>query len=823
MQSRHYMMTKSTLALAITIVLLSPTTFAQQAPAQNSNQEQPPADDPVSLDTIVVTGTSNAQTKLKSSISVSTVGIDQIAESAPRSTAEIFRNIPGIRSESTGGDGNANIAVRGLPVAAGGAKFLLLQEDGLPVMEFGDIAFGNADIFLRADYSIDRIEAVRGGSASTFASNSPGGIINFISNNGEYAGGSVGLTLGADYSNSRVDFGYGGPLNDTWRFHMAGFYRRGDGVRDAGYTAEKGGQIKANLTREFDNGYMRIYLKKLNDRAIAYLPVPTRASGSNGNPDLGPIEGFDPSQDTLQSRNFLTDIGLDGSNARRSTNIADGMRPDSTAIGYESEWRFDNGWKFNGKTRYADTDGRFVGQFPAQIDTAIAIAESIGGPGASLRYSNGNNAGQAYTGTTVRTHLFNTEISDFGNFASDLRLTKTFELSNDGSADVAFGYYRSRQNIDMDWVWNSYLQDLRGGGDSALLNVIDAAGNNLSDNGLYAYGVPFWGNCCTRSYNTKYEIGAPYLSFTMSLDRWDFDASVRRDDGDAEGNYAASVQVANVDVNGDGVISAPEQDVSQINNAAISPVDYDWGYTSYSVGANYLFTDDLAGFARISRGGRANADRLLFGVVQPDGSVRAEDAVDLVDQVEVGVKWRYEGFNFFVTAFRAETEEQNFEATSQRFLDRTYEATGIEIEAAYRIGGFSINGGLTWTDAEISRDEISPANVGNIPRRQADWLYQLTPSYAGERYTIGLNIIGTTDSFAQDNNDLVMPGFTQANLFADYYFTDQLTLSLSVNNLFDEFGITEAEEGSIIPNTTNIIRARSIPGRTSAIVARYTF
>jgi hypothetical protein len=54
--------------------------------------------------------------------------------------------------------------VRGLPVAAGGAKFLQLQEDGLPVLEFGDIAFGNADIFLRADRSLDRIEALsRGG------------------------------------------------------------------------------------------------------------------------------------------------------------------------------------------------------------------------------------------------------------------------------------------------------------------------------------------------------------------------------------------------------------------------------------------------------------------------------------------------------------------------------------------------------------------------------------------------------------------------------------------------------------------------------------
>src|SRR3546814_17399355 len=93
---------------------------------------------------------------MQESVSTSVIGIESIQNAAPRSTAEIFRNIPGIRSEASGGEGNANIAVRGLPVASGGAKFLQLQGDGLPVLEFGDIAFGNADIFLRNDYSLDR-------------------------------------------------------------------------------------------------------------------------------------------------------------------------------------------------------------------------------------------------------------------------------------------------------------------------------------------------------------------------------------------------------------------------------------------------------------------------------------------------------------------------------------------------------------------------------------------------------------------------------------------------------------------------------------------
>ena len=152
------------------------------------------------LETIVVTGVPRRTTIMASSSSVSSLSLEQVEVSTPRSTAEAFRIIPGVRAESTGGEGNANIAVRGLPVASGGAKFLQLQEDGLPVMQFGDVAFGNSDIFMRLDNTVQTIESIRGGSASTAASNAPGGIINFISKNGKSESGSVSTTLGLDLS-----------------------------------------------------------------------------------------------------------------------------------------------------------------------------------------------------------------------------------------------------------------------------------------------------------------------------------------------------------------------------------------------------------------------------------------------------------------------------------------------------------------------------------------------------------------------------------------------------------------------------------------------
>lgn len=96
---------------------------------------------------------------------------------------------------------------------------------------------------------------MRGGSASTFASNSPGGIINFISKTGEQEGGSFQLSCGLDYREYRAAFAYGGRIDDATRYELSGFYRLGDGPRDVGYDAMRGGQIKANITREFDGGY----------------------------------------------------------------------------------------------------------------------------------------------------------------------------------------------------------------------------------------------------------------------------------------------------------------------------------------------------------------------------------------------------------------------------------------------------------------------------------------------------------------------------------------------------------------------------------------
>jgi len=771
--------------------------------------------DALGLDAVVLTGVANPRSKLNTSISISSVSPQIVNQASPRNTAEILRTIPGIRSESSAGEGNTNITVRGVPISAGGSKYVQLQEDGLPILLFGDIAFATSDIFLRSDYNVGRIEAIRGGTASTLASNSPAGIVNFISKHGLVEGGQVGFTTGLDYQSYRTDFEYGSPLGENLNFHVGGFFRSGEGVRSAGYNANVGGQLKANLTKRFDKGYVRLYYKMLNDRAAGYLPMPMQVTGTNDNPEWSSVDGFDILRGTIHSPFLRQNFGPGPNGAPRRADVADGMHPKSQSIGAEFSFDLDGGWSVEDRVRFSMNSGRFVSPFPAEVGQASSLATAIGGNGASLTYADDGTAFNTANGLAMRIHMFDTELNNFNNLVNDLRVNKSF---GEGRYTVRAGVFTASQNISMSWLWNSYLSDVNGDG-TRLLNVADSAGNMLTENGLTAYGVPFWGNCCTRGYDVSYEVIAPNAGVELQLtDDLNVDASFRWDLGSARGTFAGSSQSA-MNVNGDDTLSVPEQSVSVINNAAPSYVDYDWDYVSYSVGVNYKLNSETAVFGRYSQGGSAKADRVLFnGLNYLDSD--SVNAKDIITQAELGFKGRFDNFSVFATGFFAQTaEEGGFEATTQQIIENDYQAYGIELEGAVNVGDFDMRIGATFTDATITSGD----NEGKTPRRQAALIFQAMPTYSFGSHTVGLSFFGTSSSFAQDNNELIMPGYVVTNLFANFQIVDNLTLGINANNLFNALGVTESEEGSITDNAVNYVRARPITGRTLSASVRFTF
>ncbi|OUD34694.1 TonB-dependent receptor [Flavobacterium sp. FPG59] len=766
------------------------------------------------LDDVIITGVVNPRTKIKSSVSITSINTKEIEQSAPRSTAEIFRTIPGIRSESSGGEGNSNISVRGVPISSGGSKYLQIQEDGLPVLLFGDIAFATADIFTRFDGNVARIEAIRGGSASTLSSNSPGGIINFISKTGKTEGGTMSTTFGLDYENFRTDIDYGAKIGDGLYFHVGGFYRTGEGVRKTGFNSNNGGQVKFNITKEFEKGSVTVYAKFLNDRAVAYMPMPVQVSGTNANPKWTSVDGYDATRGSMQSIYLNHNVGLGTDGNVRREKVANGMHPISKSIGASATFDLDNDWKVSDNLRYSANSGGFISPFPAELGTATAIANSFGA-GSTLSYANDGTAFNTPNGLVARVHMFDTQLNDMSNFMNDLRLTK--KIDNLG---VTFGFFKSMQNVSMSWLWNSYLQEVSDN-NPRLINVKDVNGNLLSENGLYAYGTPAWGNLA-RNYDTQYNVSAPYVNVSFDLSKnLSFEGGVRYDNGKVTGSFTGGTATS-YDINNDGILSAPENNVFAVNTANDTPVNYTYDYFSYTLGGNYLLNAKQSLFARVSRGASAKADRILFnGLDYLDGD--KINALDFLMQSEIGYKQKFNKGYVYATAFSSKTDEQaGYEAGANVIRQNNYKSLGLELESAYDLSdNLNLRGSMTYTKAEIT----SGADKGNEPRRQPKLMYGVMPTFKfmDKKNTLGLSFIGQTKAFAQDSNQLVMNGFVIVNGFVEVGLTKGLSVNLSGNNIFNSLAITEAEEGNITENTVNYVRARSLTGRSISMALSYRF
>jgi outer membrane receptor protein involved in Fe transport len=779
------------------------------------------------------TGVAKGRDRLDSATSTSALRASDSEKLGARPVGDILRTMPGIRVESGIGEGNANYTVRGLPLAAGGSKYMQLQEDGLPAVEFGDLFNFAGDVFLRADFNLSQIESIRGGSASTFASNSPGGVINLISKTGETQGGAVQITRGLDYGENRLDVDYGGKLSENLRFHAGGFYRWGEGPRNIGFDGYKGGQIKLNITRQFANGYVRLYAKYLNDRSPTFAPYFFQLTGTNDKPVIANLPNFDIRKDAVLSPHIGPVVTLDGENKLANFSVADGMHPVAKSVGVEAQFDWGD-WTISERARFSLQSGDFLRIFPNTANTVTAFAASQGGVGATASYASGPNAGQAITGNIngngllALFYMAETRARSLKNFTNDLRATKVWKVGN-GNLTVTTGVYKAIQTLNSEWLHSSIDTDVAGNGQTAMVNITNAAGVAQTQGGYYGYGRGRSSNF-RRIFNVQYDVTAPYGSVNYHFGKIAIGGSLRYDAGTVRGSlYGADlgggrVGLGSYDINGNGSISVPEQYVASLPLAQPAPVNYNYGYLSYSTGINYRVAEPFSIFARYSRGARANADKILFTPVvsSTDGTVaNPNDKYDEVRQLEGGFKFRKANFTLNATAFRATADDHNVLNGSATRTNRSYSAYGLELESSFRHGPFSIIAGATYTKAKITEDKLDPTLNGKEPRHQPAWTFSATPQYETKLFSLGANIVTITGSYAQDTNLLRMSGFTTVAAFLQVRPIDRVQLSVNANNLFDTIGFFEISQ-STVP-TNGIAWGRAINGRTVSASLKYSF
>lgn len=837
-------MKKSTLKTCVSAVsLVAMGLVAMPAHAQDAPSEE----DAIGLDEIVVTASGRDRSRLQSSVSVTSVDAELVDAFKPSSEAEVFRMIPGIQVPGTSGPGgNSNIAVRGLPVATGGSPFVQIQEDGLPTVLFGDIQFGNNDYWTRFDASVERVESVRGGGSTTFASQAPGAVINYISHTGQKEGGFVQLSKGVNYDETKVDFRYGGPINDTLRFHIGGQFKVGRGPLHADFNVSDSIQVKGNLTQEFDGGkgYFRLLFKVADTKEPNYTGAPALATLNGGKiSNVQPFPGFDgrnSSNYSIYNKDFLI---LNRTGQLERVDMS-GISTKQTALGGQFHYEFDNGVTVDNNMRWSKVSGSFSSPFQNTARAAGIVGSTFNGSTVgSIRYASGPRAGQVFNGTYLDNNTsVRTNIRDLGSLANDLTVAGKFDMGT-MKVTARAGFFYMNQDIAMDWHSNASLREASGDNPSQL-DLYDTAGNKLTQEGILGYNNN-WGTCCARDYDLSYTNTAPYAALELDSDMFAIDGSVRFENVKAAGGGTSGGATFMVNSNGVMIPAITANGPREVLN-------YSRSYTSWTAGALWKANANTSLFVRASRGGRFNGDRQTFGgKIASDGSLctgamaaagtmgcvadGVTPSVDFVKQYELGLKNRGDlaggRYTVEVTALKGSFKQSTFELSATRcpggsggcVIDARYKSYGLEFYGTYTNGGFTFVGNATWTKATRSGVDGSgnPTPFTRAPY-MPDLVYTLQASYdVADVASLGLNVTG--QSSVVDDAGRQYPGGAVIGASLRVTPLPNVEVGIQAYNLFNRYDLRGS--GSIADGSVNPVVIGTGPalGRTLTASVKYSF
>ncbi len=757
-------------------------------------------------ESVVVTGTRNPLTKLESSVAISTLTGRQIDERAARSTADLLKAVPGFYVESSGGEVGGNLWARGLP-ADGSYRYVALLEDGMPVYDSTELFFVNADIFVRSDENVEELEAVRGGNSALFGSNAPGGAINFISKTGgdqphtllKLTGGTSGL--------GRVGFNTNGAAAEVWNYSLGGFYRYDRGVRDPGYPASQGGQLKANVTRRFDKGYARLYAKYLNDRNVFYLPLPFKAGGDF-------VDGF-PSDGTLQTPegNFVR-VPRPNGDSPMTIPLEDGQRQVGGSAMFELFWQLDNGWQVKNMARVMGVDHTWNALLPFGIETTDGFAKGFVPAGGRYTYSFANHPNEAFgtsNGLLLTAGLWRVE-KPMSSFADQFQLTKKFDKH-----ELSLGVYGAHYSAGNLWYWSNVLTDVRTQPRFVDLTVYDASGKatRVTDNGFTRYGSLYANGTGNVDVATVFADEQIRISDKLRLS-----LGARYEHNTYRQN---SENGATFDL-GDPTTLADDQAAG--GTGAFTHGSQDFDEWAASVGVNYLLSQRVSLWGRASHGYKMPIlDNYLFG---PTAQLESEQ----IDQLELGAKIGTPKLGLNVSGYYL--TDENFPSQDARVVDgETVFVTdyvgkartlGAEVELVVEpVRHLRLNGSVTLQDPEFVTYVAAGQDLGGKrPRRIPRIFANVTAGYFGSKASLSYNLTYFGDRFAEDPNLNVLSGYSESNARAAYSFSPKASVSLAISNIFDGKGLTEGNPRVVEAQGVYYL-ARPILPRRATVALEYSF
>lgn len=814
------------------------------------------------LNTIVVTGqTSRNRPLITASADITLADRTLIDQKAPRSTADMLEMVPGIFVEATAGQVSNNYSVRGLQ--GGGQRFIQLEEDGMPILYGG----GGADFFFDQDLTIDRLEAVKGGSSGVLTVNGAGATINFISKapNFEKPEGMARFTA-YNYGLKRGDFYYSQPITDKLAFNVGGYFQSSPGVRDNPFDYQ-GWRLKGMLEYRFDGGgYIRLSGKGGNVENAYYADQPYKFTNDKpgGIPSLdtqfGNVGGDAFSNIAVPVSTFAHSSGF------RDFRYRDGIVSKTGQVRLDFEKPLSDSFELFGHARYLKYSYDFNGLFPGSGtgNAGLASASTYLDPTRTLN-AGGNAAncndysyvspvgkvlclgGQAYPTTTrfgiknlrtgqvlgadqtaalnalngngfLQRTTLNHDYVDGRDFG--MNVGGRWEYEGNGfknSLTAGVMYYNTKRSQDQSAV-ASVVNDVRTNSD--IYDVVALNANNnvigtLSDNGLVSYGD--WGVGIRERKDSSLSL---YLNDEFAIGNLHIDAGVRweRDEATAlDGNQAAVNQPVPAGVVGVIRDVGPTWDGTYATRKATKKA------VAYTVGANYLITPNFSIYARYANGFQMNN----------------VDPITGIELYEAGVRYQVGRiFSGSATVFRTNFRNQNYNfadpvnPSQQSNINADLRTNGVELDLNLRpITWFSLDFQGVFQDPKLVNLAINGANQqgfeGNRPERTPARLFTITPTFKlpdglGEvwgRY----KYIGKI--YADAGNGVALPSYGVTSVGATFNLSKQLQLSVNADNIFNVIGLTEGNprQGQTQAITNGYFYARGIVGATYGGMITFKF
>jgi outer membrane receptor protein involved in Fe transport len=796
------------------------------------------------LNTVVVTARSgvDTRTKAETSYSITTIDEDRLRMQAPTSVTEAMKSVPGFWVEASGGEASGNIRARGIPVDGFGSVNLL--EDGLPVQHDPALGYLNADQAFRLDETIERIEVVRGGPSSVFYSNAPAGAINFIPRRvGDTPEGILKYTTG-NYGLNRVDFWYGTPVGDGWKLGTGGFYRVDNGIRNPGFDANKGGQIRLNIAKDFEHGSFSADIKHMDDNVALYLGIPMRTTAGG---DIRAVPGFDGNFGTLAGPETEHVQMKEANGGLYDFDNSEGTHVKRDQLTLKFDHDLGAGWKIADSMRYSDTKTQRNGMFPNALSSADSFLTSTsnlnawapylpaGTTGLELRYVDNptqvfDNKNQNGNGLVVIGGLRGVTMP-LQEFDNDLRLLRKFDIGGQ-SHDVTIGYYRAHFNQGFSRYSSTVLLDARDRARLLDLVAVGADGQPLgtiTDNGFYSYGYE-WENA-----NGSSGTNALYLSDEWQVtDALRIDGGVRWEHVDTAG-WVEKKQNVNL---GTFPTSSMQTGTGQI-------VHYDHGFhkLGWTLGVNYQFSERSGVFARWTPAFR------LPNLSTYITNANATPLIQTMKLGEVGYKLSNRWLDLYATAFYTKYDNVGFsnyvfDPNNNTSVAQTgYASTktkGLELETTwFPADWFDVQltatyqdpkyEGLRYTDKDASGGPVLRNYTGNQLIRVPKMSYRIVPgvNLLGGRLRVQVAYEHEGERYVDTANSVKLPAYKVLSASARYDVLPDFSVFLYADNITNSLGLTEGNPraGELASSDVgaNTFIARPILGRAYRAAFMYRF